>query len=48
MLPDCTPSHCPQCALRNWCDRPENKVAANLEMLTQKLKSIRDPAFKVI
>lgn len=47
MLPDCTASHCPKCALRNWCDRPENIVASNLEMLIEKIKSIRDPNFKV-
>lgn len=50
MLPDCTASHCPVCKLRQWCDRPENIAASNLEMLTQKIASISksNSNFKVV
>lgn len=47
MLPDCSVSRCSQCALRDWCDRPEAVCNSNLQMLIDKIKSIRDPNFKV-
>lgn len=46
-MSECNVSACPKCALRDWCDRPENKVATNLEMLAQKLESIRDLNFTI-
>lgn len=46
-MSDCSVSHCSQCALRDWCDRPESAVASNLQMLISKIKSIRDPNFQV-
>lgn len=47
-MSECSVSGCPKCALREWCDRPENQVATNLEMLIQKLKALRDPNFRVV
>ncbi len=50
MLHECTASYCPACKLRDWCDRPENIVASNLEMLTKKVKALSksNPNFKIV